>query len=61
MMDVQLYVEKKNTISQRFPLMFVVIRFQKKAGKVTIQDKGKSRKAETLKLADFEARFAPTT
>lgn len=57
----ELYIEKKNTINQRFPLMYLVLRIQKRAGKVTVQDKGKSRKSETMKLEEFEARFAPAT
>lgn len=58
-MEIQFYIEKRNTISQKFPLMFVVLRVAKRAGKVTVQDKGKSLKSETMPLADFEARFAP--
>lgn len=58
-MEIQLYIEKRNTISQKFPLMFVVLRVAKRAGKVTVQDKGKSRKSETMPIEDFEARFAP--
>lgn len=58
MYDIQFYIEKRNTISQKFPLMYVVLRVSKKAGKVTVQDKNKSRKSETIPMADFEARFA---
>ena len=58
-MEIQLYIEKKNTINQKLPLMFVVLRVAKRAGKVTVQDKGKSQKSETMSMEDFSARFAP--
>lgn len=57
-MEIQFYIEKKNTIDQKFPLMYVVLRVQKRAGKVTVQDKGKSQKSETISLEDFRARFS---
>lgn len=58
-MEIQLYIEKRNTISQKFPLRFVVLRFAKRTQKVTVQDLHKSQKSETMPLEDFEARFAP--
>lgn len=58
-MEIQLYIEKHNTISQKFPLKFMVLRVMKRAQKVVVQDTGKSQKAETMPIADFEARFAP--
>ncbi len=57
-MDIQLFIEKRNTISQKFPLKYLVIRIAKRAGKVTVQDLGKSLKSETMPIEDFEARFA---
>ncbi len=56
-MEIQLYIEKRNTISQKFPLRYMVLRVAKKAQKVTVQDTGKSQKSETMPLADFVARF----
>lgn len=56
---MELFIEKRNTISQKFPLMFVVLRVQNKAQKVTVQDKNKSRKSETISFGDFAARFIP--
>ena len=58
-MEIQFYIEKKNTISQKFPLYFVVVRFHKKAGEVTVRDKGGSKKSERMKVEEFNARFAP--
>ena len=59
MLEIQFYVEKRNTINQKFPLHFIVLRVAKRAGKVTVQDKGKSQKSETMSVEDFNARFAP--
>jgi hypothetical protein len=50
-----LFVEKRNTINQKWPLMFVILKWGRK--NVTVQDKGKSRKAECIKVEDFNARF----
>lgn len=58
-MEIQFYIEKRNTINQKFPLMFLVLRVQKRVGKVTVQDKGKSRASETISVEDFNARFSP--
>lgn len=59
MFEIQFYIEKRNTISMKHPMKYIVLRVAKKAGKVTVQDYGQSRKSETMPLADFEARFAP--
>jgi len=59
MLEIQFYVEKRNTINQKFPLRYIVLRVAKRAGKVTVQDKGKSQKSETMSVEDFNARFAP--
>jgi hypothetical protein len=54
---LEIYIEKRNTINQKFPLQFLVLRVGKRT--VTVQDKGKSRKAESIKIEDFNARFIP--
>lgn len=58
-MDIQFYIEKKNTISQKFPLYYLVVRVHKSAGAVTVRDKGGSRKSERISMEEFDARFAP--